>query len=101
MTTSLATTLPESVDWQSGLLVGFGLAVVMLPINLIILWAATRLEPARVGILLMSEVVVGVLSAALLAGEPFTWREATGAALIVLAGVLEVMQRGASDRGGH
>lgn len=39
---------------------------------------------------MLSEVVVGVLSAALLTDEPFGWREATGATLIVLVGITEV-----------
>jgi drug/metabolite transporter (DMT)-like permease len=55
-----------------------------------LMWAAARLEPARVGILLMAEVLVGVVSAALIAGERLGPLELTGAALVVAAGVLEV-----------
>ncbi len=51
--------------------------------------ANQRLEPPRVGILLMGEVVVGALSAALLADEPFGPLIAVGAVLVVAAGVLE------------
>lgn len=57
---------------------------------LMLLWATQRLEPARVGILLMSEVVVGVASAALLAREPFGWPEAVGGLMVVAAGLIEV-----------
>jgi drug/metabolite transporter (DMT)-like permease len=57
---------------------------------LMLLWATQRLEPARVGILLMSEVIVGVISAALLAGEPFGWPEALGGLMVVTAGLIEV-----------
>lgn len=84
--------LPQPVDWQP-LMVGVLLAVVMLPANWLVLWAAGRLEPARVSILLMMEVVVGVITAAIFAGEPFTWREGLGAGLIVAAGLFEVAQQ--------
>ena len=55
-----------------------------------LMWAATRLEPARVGILLMAEVLVGVVSAAVIAGESLRTLEIVGGALVVSAGVLEV-----------
>ncbi len=55
-----------------------------------LMWAAARLEPARVGILLMAEVLVGTTSAALFAGEPLGLIETAGGALVVLAGVMEV-----------
>ena len=55
-----------------------------------LMWATLRLEPARVGILLMTEVLVGALSAALLAGEHLSGVEIAGGALVLAAGVLEV-----------
>ncbi len=55
-----------------------------------LLWAAPRLDPARVGILLMAEVLVGTLSAALLAGEHLGRFEIIGGALVLCAGILEV-----------
>ncbi|MBD3678587.1 MAG: DMT family transporter [Rhodobacteraceae bacterium] len=55
-----------------------------------LMWAAVRLEPARVGILLMTEVLVGAASAAMLAGETLTRVEIFGGALVLCAGVLEV-----------
>ena len=64
-----------------------------LPTMFITLWAAKLLDPGRVGLLLMSEVLVGVLTAALWSGEPFGAREATGAVLIVTAGLIEVLSR--------
>lgn len=57
---------------------------------LALLWATARLEPARVGILLMTEVLVGALSAAWLAGEHLSRSELAGGALVLVAGVLEV-----------
>ncbi len=65
----------------------------LVPSMLLLLWAASRLSPGRVGLLLMGEVVVGVISAALLTDEPFGGRELIGTILIVSAGVIEVMQR--------
>ncbi len=61
-----------------------------LPMIFLTIWPATLLTPARVGLLLMSEVVVGLISAAVFSGEPFGLREATGAVLIVSAAVLEI-----------
>lgn len=55
-----------------------------------LMWATARLEPARVGILLMTEVLVGAASAALLAGEHLDRLELIGGLLVVCAGVLEV-----------
>lgn len=56
-----------------------------------LLWATTKLEPARVGILLMSEVVVSVVSAAAIAGELFSVTELIGGALVMVAGILEFL----------
>ena len=64
--------------------------VFILPMLFLTIWPATLLSPARVGLLLMSEVVVGLFSAALFSGEPFGWRELLGAMLIVGAAVLEM-----------
>lgn len=55
-----------------------------------LLWATARLEPARVGILLMTEVAVGAGSAAWLAGEHLAAPELVGGALVLVAGLLEV-----------
>lgn len=57
---------------------------------LALMWATARLEPARVGILLMAEVLVGATSAALIAGEHLGPVELAGGALVLLAGALEV-----------
>ena len=54
--------------------------------------AATQVvEPARVGILLMSEVIVGTISAAVFAAEPFGPLVGVGTLLVISAGVLESM----------
>ena len=55
-----------------------------------LMWATVRLEPARVGILLMTEVLVGAASAALLAGETLAFWELVGGTFVLVAGLLEV-----------
>ncbi len=73
----------------------FGLlsALYVVPMLFLTVWPATLLSPGRVGILLMGDVVVGVASAALLAGETFGLREFLGAILIISAGAAEVFDR--------
>ena len=55
-----------------------------------LMWAAVRLDPARVGILLMTEVVFGAITAAIFAGESLSISELVGGALVILCGLLEV-----------
>lgn len=66
-------------------------ALFILPMIFLTVWPARVLSPGRVGLLLMSEVVVGVGSAALLTGEPFGMRETIGTALVISAGLVEVL----------
>ena len=61
----------------------------LLPVTWLLLWGARFLEPGRVSLLLLLEVAVAAISAALLAGEPFGLREAAGCVLIIGAGALE------------
>ena len=67
--------------------------VIFVPPNFLVLWAAQRMDPGRVGILLMTEVLVGSISAGLLADESYGAGEAVGTALIVTAGLVEVWGR--------
>lgn len=55
-----------------------------------LMWAATKLDPARVGILLMAEVLIASVTAAVIAGETLSTPEVIGGILVVLAGVFEV-----------
>lgn len=68
-------------------------ALLMAPSMLIVFWATTRLSPGRVGLLLMTEALVGVVSAALLTDEPFGARELAGTVLIIGAAVTEMLQQ--------
>jgi len=56
----------------------------------LLMWATARLDPARVGILLMSEVLIGILSAAIIAGEHISLLEIIGGALVISAALLEL-----------
>jgi drug/metabolite transporter (DMT)-like permease len=67
-------------------------ALYIIPTLAMTLWPATLLTPARAGLLLMTEVVAGVISAALLSGEPFGFQEALGASLITAALLSEVIR---------
>lgn len=55
-----------------------------------LMWAAVRLDPARVGILLMTEVVLAAVTAAIFSGEALSATEVVGGGLVVLSGLLEV-----------
>lgn len=55
-----------------------------------LMWAAARLDPSRVGILLMAEVLIGAATAAIWAGETLSRAELIGGALVLMAGVLEL-----------
>lgn len=60
----------------------------------VVLWltmvGGSRLDPGQVAVLLMLEVVIGLVSAGLLAREPFGWRELVGAICILAACGAEV-----------
>lgn len=62
----------------------------LIPVMWGIYWGSRHIDPGRLGILLQVEAVVGIGSAALLAGEPFGIRQFLGAALVLGAGLLEV-----------
>ena len=71
------------------LLLGIALLFVI-PTTAIIFWSPSKIGTGVFGILIHSELVVGVISAALLTDETFGWREAVGATLILMAGIVEV-----------
>jgi drug/metabolite transporter (DMT)-like permease len=83
-----ARALLDSASWLVALAV-----IWMLPVVWLTIFGASRLDPGRVGILLMFEIIVGLTTAALLANEPFGLREITGALLIMGASGIEVTTR--------
>jgi len=80
-----ADALRAAAPW--GMLTG----LVVVPTLFLTIWPATILPPARVGLLLMSEIIVGVITAAIWSGDPFGAREAVGASMILGAGLVEVL----------
>ena len=56
-----------------------------------ILWGARLISPGRAGLLLMMEVITGLASAALLAGEPFGVIQVVGSTLIMAAALAEML----------
>ncbi len=84
-------TIPPLDAWLSVAPYIFGFyIIIILPTIFICLRAAQVLSPGRIGILMMSEVLVAGITAPLLAGETLSGRELVAAALIILAGVIEV-----------
>jgi len=65
------------------------MALLVLPGTYASLWGPKFLSPGVVGLLFMTEIVVGAISVALLAAEPFGMREVTGVILIAGASMLE------------
>jgi drug/metabolite transporter (DMT)-like permease len=80
--------LREGLPWAI-----FFAVVFFVPPNFLVLWAAQRIDSGRVGILLMTEVLAGAVTAALFSGEQFGLMELTGTALILCAGLVEVLGR--------
>jgi len=64
------------------------------PAQLLLMWGTKRLDPGRVGILLMGEALVGAATAAILTDEPFGWREIVGGLLILGAGLIDTLMAG-------
>lgn len=67
----------------------------LVPSLFAILWASSKLFPGRVGILMMTEVLVAVISVSLLLNESVSALEWLGVLLILTAGLLEMF--GGSD----
>lgn len=79
----------QAIDYGTGIpviiLIGVGWWAVALTG---FLWAARYLEPTRLGIFMMTEVVAGAASAALLAGERFDFMMLVGTLFVVVAGLI-------------
>jgi len=63
----------------------------LIPVMWGIYWGSRNVDPGRLGILLQIEAAAGIMSAALLAGEPFGVPQTIGAVLVIGAGVVEVI----------
>ena len=69
------------------------MAILILPGTYASLWGPKFLSPGVVGLLFMTEIVVGSISVALLLGEPFGTRELMGIILITIASLIEPLTR--------
>jgi drug/metabolite transporter (DMT)-like permease len=67
------------------------IAVIVIPGAYAAFWGAPHLNPGVVGLLMMTEISVGGITAAIWAGEPLGARELTGIALITIAGLSEFL----------
>ncbi len=83
--------MPSLATWKSALPPIFlYYVIIVIPSLFALFWAAQRVSPGRTGILMMSEVVVAAISAALIAGEIMSAQEMIGAAMIIVSGLFEV-----------
>ena len=82
----LALPQPEVLDWAW---IALAAAAYMIPITWALLKGAAALDPGRLGLLLLLEVVAAAISASILTSEPFGFSEAAGCALILAAGIIE------------
>lgn len=64
-------------------------AIVIVPAAVATVYAPTKLNPGVVGLLFMTEISVGTITAAIWAGEPFGGRQLAGVLLVTAAGALE------------
>ena len=63
--------------------------IMIIPGTFASLWGPKHLSPVLVGLLFMSEIVVGAISASIFSGDPFGWREVIGITLIASASLIE------------
>jgi drug/metabolite transporter (DMT)-like permease len=67
------------------------IAIIVIPGAYAAFWGAPHLNPGVVGLLMMTELSVGGITAAIWANEPLGVRELSGIALITLAGLTEFL----------
>lgn len=65
--------------------------LVLVPITWTMVWGARRLDPGRVSLLLMFEVVAASVTATLIAGEPYGSEKLIGTAMILAAGAVDTV----------
>ena len=64
---------------------------ILIPITWAMVWGAQRLDPGRVSLLLMFEVIAASVSASLFAGEPYGSEKLIGTAMILSAGAIDAL----------
>jgi drug/metabolite transporter (DMT)-like permease len=69
------------------------LVMLVIPTVFFVMWGSPLLNPGVVGLLFMTEISVGAVTAAIWANEPFGFREILGITLVSLAGLTEFAAR--------
>ena len=87
--------LPDMTVQAASLIAGLAALSVMSAWG--ILWGARVVSPGRAGILLMTEVLTALASAAVLSGEPFGIAQFVGSVLLLAAGLVEVLPAAVRD----
>jgi drug/metabolite transporter (DMT)-like permease len=77
-----AATFAAALPWVAGVAL-----LLAIPSYALVIWAAGRIDPGRVSILLLIEVIAAAVTASLLLDEPFGLKETLGCGLIVAAGI--------------
>ncbi len=81
-----ASTMLDVLPWILALSLLF-----LIPSNAILLWGAVRISPGMFGILILAEIIVGMVTAAIWADEVIGLREVVGGAMILAAGTVEIL----------
>ena len=82
---------PDLFSWIEMLPLLLVLSILFfIPSNIVILWSPSRIGAGLFSILVLSEIIFGTVSAALLSNEEFGWREGIGALLMFIAGFGEI-----------
>lgn len=82
---------PSLPELKSAALLVLATSLYLLPMLFLTIWPAQLLTPGRVGLLLMSDVVVAVLTAFWFSGEAFGFKEVVGTFLILSSALIEVL----------
>lgn len=69
-----------------------------IPTNIVILGSPSRIGAGLFSIIILFEIVIGSVSAAILTDELFGWREGLGCSLIILAGLSEIISPGTKSK---
>ena len=82
---------PHIASWISMLPLLILLSLIFfIPSNIVILWSPSKIGAGLFSILVLSEIIFGTASAALLSNEIFGWRVGIGGTLMFLAGFVEI-----------
>lgn len=67
--------------------------LVLIPITWAMIWGAQRLDPGRLSLLFMLEVVAASISSTLVAGEPYGVEKLVGTVMVLTAGGVEALSK--------